>query len=102
MLSEAGALRGQRQEAAAPPAPSANGRVPLGTPIRCGRMGESQARMPLLCGDFAREQGRLGATKACVSALIVRQTSLAGGLGGGSPTQRGARGAEPARIHAAT
>src|SRR3954471_19878708 len=41
-----------------------------------------------------------GIPEACVAACIRRLTSYAGGLGGRWPAQRGARGAEPARIHA--
>src|SRR4051812_15709906 len=38
------------------------------------------------------------AMSRCIDLLL---TSIAGGLGGGSPSQRGARGAEPPRIHVA-
>jgi hypothetical protein len=40
----------------------------------------------------------LGTTEACAVAAIVRQASVSGGLGRATPP-RGARGAEPARIH---
>ena len=33
-----------------------------------------------------------------MQAIVLHQTSSAGGSGGGTPAQRGARGAEPARI----
>jgi hypothetical protein len=45
---------------------------------------------------------RRSTREACAGAQIRRLTSLAGGLGGSLPTQRGARGAEPARICEAT
>jgi hypothetical protein len=38
----------------------------------------------------------LARTEACIGAVFMRQTSIAGGLGGGAPAQRGARRAEPA------
>jgi hypothetical protein len=40
----------------------------------------------------------LSIPEACTDGLTRRLTPDAGGLGGGAPTQRGARGAEPARI----
>ena len=42
-----------------------------------------------------------GTTEACADSLIALLTSIAGGLGGGSPSQRGARGAEPTRMRGA-
>src|SRR5437588_801748 len=40
---------------------------------------------------------RFGHTIGMCRCYIVRQASIAGGLGGGAPAQRGARGAAPAR-----
>jgi hypothetical protein len=39
----------------------------------------------------------LGIPEACAGAASTRLTACAGGLGGGVPTQRGVRGAAPAR-----
>src|SRR6266508_6355260 len=59
------------------------------------------------CADGSRQMDAgsfdpgLSTTEPSVDASSIRQASLAGGLGGGSPSQRGARGAEPARIRKA-
>jgi hypothetical protein len=56
------------------------------------------------CGqtDAAGDDPGLSRTEACTGAVIVLPGCIAGGLGGGPPTQRGARrvpsGVEPARI----
>src|SRR5438874_12597883 len=86
-------LRGGRQGATAPPAPPARSAAP-GNPDSMQRYAKRLARMPL--GRYEQEiiNPGLGTTEAYAGGLIMRQASFAGGLGGGSPSQRGARGAE--------
>jgi hypothetical protein len=95
------------------------GLAPLRTAIRCGCT--AGVKRAWLRADRIRQQymRACGATKACAGALIVRQASLAGGLGAcyapsgkregqrplacilaNLPCERGARGAAPTRMQA--
>jgi hypothetical protein len=93
-------LRGRRPGATRPPAPPARDAVPW-NPDSMHAHAKRQMHMPLGSGEPPSGSPALGTTEACAGALMMRQATCAGGLGGGSPAQRGARGAAPARIHAA-
>ena len=93
---QVGRLRGAASGGAVPPEPPA-GALPL-DPKMMPPPGESQTCMALVCSDNRSKFVCLSIPEPCTGALIMRQTSFAGGLGGGSPSQRGARGAAPARI----
>src|SRR4051812_1732609 len=55
--------------------------LPLGTPIRCIRIAECQVHMPTGRHKPAAVDPALGITKACADTVLVRQASIAGGLG---------------------
>ena len=80
IVHNAGALRGRRQGAAAPPAPPARDCVPW-NPDLMRRHNKSQTHM--LTGNVgqAAASADCGITKACADALIARQASNAGGSG---------------------
>ncbi len=61
---------------------------------------QAKCRARMLTGNVEQAAGNqaFGIPKACADSLNMQQVSFAGGLGGGAPAQRGARGAEPARI----
>jgi hypothetical protein len=94
------ALRGRRQGATAPPAPPAQG-FALGNPDPMRSRDECLTHMPTgrdqpatgeqrlymygrhVCGQMNAviDNPALGTTEACAGAVIVRQASVAGGLG---------------------
>jgi hypothetical protein len=83
-------LRGERQGATAPPAPSAEGMYPSEpqNDVIAGATTDAHAFGQIRTGGKDLD---LGITEACAGAGILALTSLAGGLGGSSPAQRGAR-----------
>ena len=93
---DAGRLRSGVQGAAAPPAPRP-GTSSLGTLIRCSFVPSAWRACPLVRMGAVIRICKLWHTKGMRRCIYSELTSFAGGLGGGSPTQRGARGAEPAR-----
>ena len=77
------------------------GASPLGTPIRCSRMPKRLARMPTGRSEQAAMNACFGITEACAGALIMRQASLAGGLGARCAPSGEREGRSPlADIHA--
>src|SRR6266508_6306042 len=82
-----------------PPLHPRPGALPLGTPIRCIHLPNDWCACLWYAKTNESCYESLGIPEACANGQIMRLTSFAGGLGGGSPSQRGARGAEPARIH---
>ena len=101
LLPSAGALRGGRQGAAAPPAPPARDFVPW-NPDSMHRYAERLARMLTGNVEPAATNACFGITEG-MRRCIDRAASInCRGFGGVLRPQWGARGAKPARILAAT
>src|SRR6478672_1175166 len=79
-MRSAVALRGRRQGAAAPPAPPARGVAPGNPNLRPSR-GACLVHMLMGRSELAAAHTCFGIPEACADGLIMRQSSLAGGLG---------------------
>ena len=99
-VCDAAALRRRRQGSAAPPAPPAQGVAP-GNPNSTRSHGEGQARMLTGRSKPAAADAHFWHNRSMRRWINRAASIICRGLGGGSPAQWGARGAEPARIHVA-